>query len=402
MSYLSHLVCTDCGRTHAADALVNICACGGCLFACYDVGRLKSEVTREQISDGPATLWRYAPFLPVEKAENVVSQNEGWTPLHHAERLGRALGLDALWVKNEGVNPTGTFKDRGASVGLSRARELGAAHVVLNSSGNAGVAWSSYAARGGAACSVLLPHDAPAGAVRQCALFGARVFTLDGHWSESGRMVFEAAGAHGWHYVNTMREPYRVEGKKTMGLEICEQLGWKLPDVIFYPTGGGLGVVAIYKAIAELREMGWVEGPDPRLVVTQYKGCAPIVRAFERGEEHVETWGEIDIIPGGLKSPNPAGGLHVLRLIRMTNGSAVALGKEETLLAVEELARHEGILACPEGATTLAGLKRALEDGVVRPDERVVLMNTGSGLRYSDALSAAGVTTLSARDEIPA
>ena len=201
-------------------------------------------------------------------------------------------------MKNEGVNPTGTFKDRGASVGLSRARELGAAHVVLNSSGNAGVAWSSYAARGGAACSVLLPHDAPAGAVRQCALFGARVFTLDGHWSESGRMVFEAAGAHGWHYVNTMREPYRVEGKKTMGLEICEQLGWKLPDVIFYPTGGGLGVVAIYKAIAELREMGWVEGPDPRLVVTQYKGvrapsCAP--SSAERS-----TWR-----PGGRSTSSP-------------------------------------------------------------------------------------------------
>ncbi len=402
MSYLSHLICTDCGRTHGADTLVNVCSCGGCLFACYDMVRIKRDVTREQISAGPPTLWRYAPFLPVGEPENAVTQNEGWTPLHRAERLARALDLDALWVKNEGVNPTGTFKDRGASVALSRVRELGAVHVALNSSGNAGVAWASYTARGGVTCTVLLPSDAPSGAVRQCALFGARTFELRGPWAESGRMVFEAAHAHGWHYVNTMREPYRVEGKRTMGLEICEQLGWRLPDVIFYPTGGGLGVVAIYKAISELREMGWAEGPDPRLVVTQYEGCAPIVRAFERGEEHVEAWVEIDIIPGGLKSPSPAGGVHVLRLIRVTNGAAFAIGKEGAISAVSDLARYDGILACPEVATTLAGLKRALKDGVVRPDERVVLMNTGSGLRYSNALGSLGVTTLSARDEIPA
>jgi len=401
VSYLTHLECAACGRRHPADVLQNTCPCGGSLLARYDLARLGREAARDALAAGPPSLWRYAPLLPADDPEEAVTQREGWTPLLRARGIERALGCEAVFVKNEGANPTGTFKDRGASVAVTRARELGVKEVVLSSSGNAGVAWSAYAARAGVSCAVVLPVDAPLEAKRHCGLFGARLFALRGPWARAGALVREAAGRHGWFNVNTLQEPYRLEGKKTMGFEIAEQMGWRLPDAIVYPTGGGLGPIAIWKAFEELRALGWAEGPDPRLLVTQYAGCAPIVRAWREGRERPEPWGEIDIIPGGLRAPDPPGGAQVLRLLRRTEGAAIAVTKEEALDAAGELAREEGVLACPEGATTLAGLRRALREGLVRPGERVVLMNTGSGQRYASAFPKAVATLLWEEEGIP-
>ena len=383
MSFLTHLECASCGAILSADVPRNTCACGGMLLARYDWTPIRRSVTQETLRVGPASLWRYAPFLPATHSEGAVTLGEGWTPLYRAHNLERALGCNALFIKNEGANPTGTFKDRGASVGITRAVELGIRTVILHSSGNAGAAWATYAARASVRCVTVLPVDAQACTLKQCASMGAHLFVLEGPWRAAGAVVAEAARRHGWFNVNTLKEPYRLEGKKTMGYELCEQLGWALPDVIFYPTGGGLGAIAIWKAFGELREMGWVEGRTPRLLVTQYAGCAPIVKAFAEGKDRCEPWETIDIIPGGLRSPDPPGGAAILRLLRETGGAALAVEKEETIAALAEMARHEGLLACPEGATTLAALRRALREGLVGGHERIVLVNTGSGLKYT-------------------
>ncbi len=383
MTYLDHLECSECRERLPVDVpQSNRCKDGGLLYARYDLDRARAEFSRDDVARGPASLWRYGPLLPLADADRAVTLGEGWTPLHRADRLARAVGCGELRVKNEGVSPTGSFKDRGAAVALSRYRELGVSAVVLNSSGNAGAAFSLYAARAGMRCVSILPADAQPGSVRQCGLAGAGVYALAAdRWHEAGGMVAELARRHGWFDVGTMKEPFRTEGKKTMGYEIAEQLGWEMPDVIVYPAGGGTGAVAIWKGLEELAALGWVEGAPPRMVVTQYEGCAPIVRAFEDGREECEPWGEIDIPPGGLKSPAPPAGRQVLRLMRETGGGGVAVSVDETLEAVAELSALEGIFACPEAATTLAGLKKALRSGLVRRDERVVLVDTGSGLK---------------------
>jgi threonine synthase len=371
------------------------------LRARYDLDRIRREVSPRDIAQGPATLWRYAPLLPVENLQRVLSLGEGFTPLVSARRLARKFGLAELLLKDEGRNPSGTFKDRGAAVAVSRYAELGVKTVAHNSSGNAGGSWSLYAARAGITCVNLLPTDVQPASLQHCRASGQPTFLTE-NWHEAGRLIAEACERNGWHNIRTLREPYRLEGKKTMGLEIAEQRGWKMPDAVFYPMGGGLGAIAIWKAFDELRQLGWVQGKVPRLYVTQYEGCAPAVKAFEEGRAECTPWGRIDIPPGGLKSPNPPGGRAVLKLIREHGGGAIAVATDEALAAIDELAREEGIFACPKSATTLVGLRKAIARRWVAPHERVVLVVTGSGLKSIPTLDQASPRIVTTGEEIHA
>jgi len=400
MTYLTHLESTADGSRHAPDhPHTDIGVPGSLLLARYDLARIGAQVDRDALSAGPASLWRYAPLLPAKDPAAAVTLGEGWTPLLPAPKLGAALGMQSLQVKDEGQNPTGSFKDRGASVALTRYRELGVSTVALNSSGNAGAAWSLYAARAGMRCVSLLPADNQPASRTQCIAAGATSYVVE-DWHAAGALVRAATAANGWLNVNTLLEPYRLEGKKTMGLEIAHQCGWTMPDVVFYPMGGGTGAIAIWKAFEELIALGWASGPMPRMFITQYEGCAPLVKAFEDGRDSAEPWGRIDILPGGLKSPKPPGDRAVLRLLRETRGAALTVSTAEALAAVGELARTEGIFACPEGATTLAGLRKALGRGLVAPGERVVLVNTGSGLKSVPSLPDAALPIVRAAGEI--
>ncbi|HLX29080.1 MAG TPA: threonine synthase [Casimicrobiaceae bacterium] len=393
-SYLSRLECTECGGAFPADFVgAATCHPRGTLLARYDLAAAAREINREEIGTGPSSLWRYASLLPVKDVRHAVSLVEGWTPLVNAARLGDLLGCAVLYIKDEGRNPTGSFKDRGATVGVSRYRELGIDAVILNSSGNAGAAWSVYSARAGMHCVSIVPRDIQPASLSQCALAGAETYVIE-DWHRSGSVVAELAAEHGWLNVGTLKEPYRIEGKKTIGYELAEQLGWKMPDVIFYPLGGGTGAIAIWKAFEELQALGWVHGRVPRLFITQYEGCAPVVRAFQEEAEDCTPWRNINIPPGGLKSPNPPGGKQVLRLIRGTGGGALAVSTAQALDAVARLAREEGVFACPESATTLAGLTMALERGLVSKGESVVLISTGSGLKSVPSLPVPSLKTV--------
>ena len=353
----------------------------------YDLSRIARDVDRDALVRGPSSLWRYADLLPIDEPEHAVTLGEGWTPVLPLPRLGEGLGCPRLWAKDEGRNPSGTFKDRGASVAVTRLRELGISTVVHNSSGNAAGAWALYSARAGLRCVNLLPADVMAASLRQSTLSGADTVLFEGPWREAGAAVAKAVQEHGWFNAGTLKEPHRLEGKKTMGLELAEQFSWRLPDAVVYPTGGGLGIIAIYKAFKELQALGWVDsGPLPRLIVTQYEGCAPIVRAFCAGADHADVWTDLDVPPGGLKSPGPPGDRAVLELLRETGGSAVAVSSQEAIAAAAKTARLEGILPCPEAGTTVAGLAKALERGVVDRDANIVLMLTGSGLKSTSVL----------------
>ena len=398
MTYVTQIESSQ-GRAIPTNAAITSLP-GEILSVRYDLDRMKREVSRDDIMRGPANLWRYAPLLPANPL-TAVSLNEGYTPLLDTPRLARALGLTRLRVKDEGRNPSGTFKDRGATVAISRYVELGVKTVAHNSSGNAGGSWSLYAARAGIKCVNILPTDAQPSSLQHCRASGQPAYLVE-KWHEAGRMVAEACERHGWLNICTLREPYRLEGKKTMGLEIAEQLGWKMPDAIFYPMGGGVGAIAIWKAFDELLKLGWITGKLPRLFVTQYAGCAPVVKAFDEGQAECTTWGKIDIPPGGLKSPNPPGGRAVLALMREHGGAALAVTTDDAMAAVDQLAREEGIFACPESATTLAGVKHALAKGLVRPDETIILVNTGSGLKSIPTFAAARFPTVTSSAEIGA
>ncbi len=403
MSYLSHLQCSTSGTRFAADQPHNnTCPDGGILEARYDLDRLRTEVDRDALGRGPSSLWRYAPLLPAARPHAAATLGEGWTPLLPVPALGRDMGCSNLWVKDEGRNPSGTFKDRGAAVAATRMVELGIDTMIHNSSGNAAAAWALYAARAGIRCVNLLPDDVLPASLLQSSMAGADTYVVDGPWLESGAMVRAAADRHGWFNGGTLKEPYRLEGKKTMGFEVCEQLGWKLPDVLVYPTGGALGAIAMYKAFRELRELGWIDAHHlPRLIVTQYEGCAPIVRAFEEGKDRAEPWRDLDVLPGGLKSTTPPGDRAVLSILRETGGTALAVSTEDSLTAVARMTRAEGIFPCPESATTLVGLDEALKRGVVDRGDTIVLMITGSGLRSIPVMPALDAPRLRAGEMVP-
>jgi threonine synthase len=402
-TYLTHLECNSCGTKMPFDVPQNnTCADGGILEARYDEARIQDEVSRDDIAKGPPSLWRYGPVLPVIDPANIVTLGEGWTPLIHAERLGSELGCSELFVKDEGRNPTGAFKDRGAAMVVSKMKELGIKTFIHNSSGNAAGALSLYAARAGLDCVNIVPDDILPSCQQQVALSGCRAYMMKGPWHESGRLVAANVEKHGWFNAGTLKEPYRLEGKKTMGCEIAEQLGWDFPDVVIYPTGGGLGAIGIFKAFAEFERLGWVDSKrKPRLVAVQYEGCAPIVRAYRDGKDHAEAWLDVQILPGGLKSATPPGDRDVLRIVRETGGTCLTVTGDEALEAAAHLARTEGVFACPESATTLAALKKLLGEGTIDGSERIVAMITGAGIKSVDNFKPVNLPTISSNDLLP-
>jgi threonine synthase len=386
-SALSHLDCPRCGVRHDADRVQGTCACGSPLLARYDLRQAAGQAGPRDIAGRPADLWRYHELLPVREAGRVVTLGEGMTPLLPVPRIGGALGVPDLLMKDEGLLPTGTFKARGAAVGVSRAAELGVAAIAMPTNGNAGAAWSAYAARAGMRSLIVMPVAAPPITRAECAAAGAELYLVSGLIGDAARLVAGAVARRpGYQNVATLTEPYRIEGKKTMGLEIAEQLGWRMPGVIVYPTGGGVGIIGIHKALAELLELGWVSGDLPRLVAVQAEGCAPIVRAFEAGATESEPWPDPKTVAFGLTVPKALGDFLVLQALYATGGTAVAVTDEALLAAQREVARLEGSLICPEGAACFAAVRQLRATGWLSGSDEVVVLNTGTGLIYPQTL----------------
>ncbi len=377
------LVCSWCRESFDAGQLQSVCSkCDSPLLAEYDTSRLSQQLDRKTIGSRPTGIWRWAELLPVEDRALRYSLGEGDTPLLPLHRLGERLGLEELLLKDEGVNPTGTFKARGLAVAVSRAAELGVREFVIPTAGNAGAALAAYAGRAGLKAHVFMPEDAPRINQLEVAAMGADLHLVRGLIDQAGKQAAECSRSNGWFDVSTFKEPYRVEGKKTMGFELSEAMEWELPDVIIYPTGGGTGLVGMWKAFGELRAMGWLHGPSPRFVSVQASGCAPIVRAMKEGAERITPWQDAVTEAHGLRVPRVYADRLVLRVLRESEGMAVEVSEEEIKQAQDDLIRIEGVLACPEGAATLAGLRKLAHQGWIEKSQRVVLYNTGSGLKY--------------------
>lgn len=400
-SFLSHLECSRTGKRYAADEIQHLSAEHAPLLARYDLQALRAQWRPEQLHDRPHTLWRYHELLPVRQAANIVSMGEGMTPLYPLSRLGHTLGIPNLWLKDEAIIPTGTFKARGAAVGISRARELGARHIAMPTNGNAGAAWALYAARAGLQSTIVMPEAAPLITRHETALAGGQLFLIDGLISDAGRVVADGIAENGWYDASTLKEPYRIEGKKTMGLEIAEQFGWRLPEVILYPTGGGVGLIGIYKGLCELQALGWLRGPLPRLVAVQASGCAPIVHAWQQGATESSPWPDATTRAFGINVPKALGDFLVLDAIRATQGCAVAVEDPHLLQMQAQVAALEGNFICPEGAAAVAAAQALREAGWIRERDRVVVLNTGAGIKYPDTVTVQA-PTLSRQQRIPA
>jgi threonine synthase len=383
-SALTHLECGYCGKTYDANQLINLCGqCGKPLLARYDLDQARQTLTRESLTAREPSLWRYEEVLPVQNDWAMLKLGEGWTPLHHARRLGAAIGCTNTYIKDEGLNVTASFKARGLAMAVSRALELGASELAIPSAGNAACAMSAYAAAAGLPAHVYMPADVPSLFQVECRELGAHVNLVNGLINDCGVKVREGVAEHGWFDVSTLREPYRIEGKKTMGYEIAEQLGWMLPDVIIYPTGGGTGLVGMWKAFDEMEQMGLVGPQRPRMVSVQSTGCAPIVRAYEQGVEFAELWQGAKTVADGLRVPAAIGDFLILRAVRASHGVAIAIPDDEMLRYARVMGSNSGIFPAPEGAACLAAQVRLIEQGWIGPNERVVLFNTGSGLKYA-------------------
>jgi threonine synthase len=380
-SALSHLDCPRCTSRYDADQVQGTCSCGSPLLARYDLGQIKSN----DITQRPADLWRYHELLPVRDAARVVSLGEGMTPLLPMPNIGRALGVPGLLMKDESLLPTGTFKARGAAVGVSRAAELGVKAIAMPTNGNAGAAWSVYAARAGLRSLIAMPVAAPRITRAECAAAGAELYLVDGTIADAGRLLSETTRS-GYQNVATLKEPYRIEGKKTMGLEIAEQLGWRMPGVIVYPAGGGVGLIGIHKALRELLELGWVTGDLPRLVAVQPVGCAPIVKAFQEGATESEPWPDPRTVAFGLTVPKALGDFLVLDALYATGGTAAAVTDEELLADQRMVAHLEGALICPEGAACFAAVRQLRKTGWLSETDEVVVLNTGTALIYPETV----------------
>ena len=381
--FLSHLECGLCGKSHDADVLVNMCPdCQRPLLARYDIEQVRRAVAPSELSGRPGTLWRYRELLPVRDGRFIVNLGEGYTPLTRAQRLGAAVGHEQLYIKDEGLNPTDSFKARGLALAVSKAFELGAKALSIPSAGNAAGAMSAYAARAGLEAHVFMPRDVPRPFITECEALGAHVTLIDGVITDCGKAAAEANDGTRFD-VSTLKEPYRLEGKKTMGYEVAEQMGWQLPDVIIYPTGGGTGLVGMWKAFDEMEQLGWIGSERPRMVTVQATGCAPMVRAFEAGDEFAEFWDGAATAADGLRVPAAVGDFLILRALRESNGTAVAVSDAQMIDACNRIGRTEGIFAAPEGGATLAAFERLKADGWIRDGERVVLFNTGSGYKYA-------------------
>jgi len=385
MPNVTHLECSLCARRWAANQAHNLCACGGTLYVRYDLPAVKAAWTPEILRSARTDLWRYLPVLPVQHAASIVSLGEGMTPLIRAHRLGSAIGAQQLWVKDEGLNPTASFKARGMTTAITMARELGIRKIAIPSAGNAASAAAAYAAAGGIEAHIFMPKDVPQANYIECKTLGAHVTLVDGLISDCARIVGERKESEGWFDMSTLKEPYRVEGKKTMGYEVAEQFHWELPDAIFYPTGGGVGLIGMWKAFDELEQLGWIGGKRPKMIAVQAEGCQPIVRAFEQNASHSEFWQNASTAAAGLRVPKPLGDVLILNILRASAGTAIAVSDEEILAGGRELAAREGVFAAPEGAACIPAARKLLANGFLSPTDRIVLYNTGSGLKYLDA-----------------
>jgi threonine synthase len=383
-NFVTHLECSMNGERYEAGKLHGLSKVGRPLLVRYDLEALAKAVTKEMLAERKGGFWKYREFLPVTKTENVVELGEVMTPLISMPRLAKKLdvGTGEIIVKDEGRLPTGSFKARGLALAVAMAKELGLKHLAMPTNGNAGAAMAAYASHSGLRTTIFCPDDTPEVNVSEIELQGATVYRVNGLINDCGKIVGDGKGTAGWFDVSTLKEPYRIEGKKTMGLEIAEQMGWKLPDAIFYPTGGGTGLIGMWKAFEELEAMGWISSKRPRMIAVQATGCAPIVKAFEDGVEHAPVWQNAHTAAAGIRVPIAVGDFLILRAVRDSGGFAIAVTDEAIFAARDEVAREEGLLLCPEGAATFAAYKEALANGQVTASDKVVLYNCATGLKY--------------------
>ena len=403
-SFVTHLECARCGSRADHTKEAHLCgACGGPLLVRYDLERLKGSVPRNVLYGRQHSLWRYRELLPLDDIEDAVSLGEGNTPLYELPVLGSKLGLHRLMVKDEGLLPTGTFKARGAAVGVSRAGELGVSTIALPTAGNAGAAWAAYGARAGLGVVVVMPADTPEVIQRETAAYGARTYVVDGSIADAGAIVKRAVAEYGWYDASTLKEPYRIEGKKTMGFELAEQLGWHLPDVIIYPTGGGVGLIGMWKAFDELRAVGWLADSEkrPRFIAVQAAGCAPIVKAFHEDKDESEAWPDPKTVAAGLRVPKALGDFLALRILRESSGAALDVSDERILEMMRVIGVTEGLLACPEGAAAFEAAYQLRQAGMIHEHEDVVVFNTGAGMKYVEHLQGEPPRHLAKGDLMP-
>ncbi|MDR1460257.1 MAG: threonine synthase [Campylobacteraceae bacterium] len=397
--YVTHLECPKCQSRFNHRKLAQLCEkCSSPLLVRYDIKKIKLEFSKEKLLSRPYNLWRYKELLPIIQPKNIVSLGEVITPLIKLDNLGNKLGFKNLFLKDEGMNPGGSFKSRGAAVGISKAKELGVKSFAMPTNGNAGAAWAIYAAKAGIGANIVMPKDAPLITRNECAISGAKLYLVDGLISDAGKIVAKAVKKYKIMDASTLKEPYRIEGKKSMGLEIVEQFGWKIPDVILYPTGGGVGLIGIYKALLELQELDIIK-KLPRLVAVQAKDCAPIVKAYDNNQKESVFWENAKTIAFGITVPKALGDFLALEAIYETKGTAVAINDEDILEYQMLLAKNEGLFICPEGAAVVAAAYRLLKNGWIKPNEKIVLLNTGSGLKYPDTVKI-NPPILSVNDEI--
>jgi threonine synthase len=385
---VTHLECAACRARHEARRLLNLCErCGKPLLVRYDLRSAGRTLTKESLRSRDASLWRYREVLPVEDQENIVTLGEGWTPLLRVPRLASRLGIRDLRIKDESQNPTQSFKARGMTAAVSMAKELGAEKLAVPSAGNAAGALAAYASRGGLEAHIFMPADTPRANIVECEMTGAKVTLLQGLITDCGAEVARRKEGERWFDVSTLKEPYRVEGKKTLGYELAEQLGWKLPDIVIYPTGGGTGLIGMWKAFDEMEAMGWIDSKRPRMISVQAAGCAPIVRAFREGKRFADEFPNAFTTASGLRVPKAIGDFMILDAIRASGGTAVAVSDEELLEAAREIGAEEGLFVAPEGAACLPALRRLIDEGSVTEDDQVVLFNTGAGVKYLESFS---------------
>ena len=386
VTFAQEICCPRCLNRFPLSQLVNLCSCGSPLLVRYDLKTASAALAKSSLRDRAPTLWRYREILPLQDDANLISLGEGFTPLLEAKTLARQVGVQRLWIKDEAQNPTGSFKDRGLSLAVSRAKELRVKKAAIPSAGNAGGSLSAYAARAGIEAYVFMPKDTPSANQIEARQYGAHLTLVDGLIDDCGRLIAERKAEEGWFDVSTLKEPYRVEGKKTMGYEIAEQLNWTLPDVIIYPTGGGTGLIGMWKAFQEMEQLGWIGSKRPRMVSVQAAGCAPIVKAFIEGKETAELWPQAKTVASGLRVPQAVADFLMLRALRESNGTALSVSDDEMLAEIPRVGRAEGIFFCPEGAACVAALRRLTQQRWIKTTDEVVIFNTASGLKYLDVI----------------
>jgi len=383
---VTKIVCSKCNAEYDINSILTLCRCGAPLLVDYDYKKASSILARNGLEKRPRTMWRYREVLPVQDENNIVTLGEGGTPLLPSKSIGQSLGLKNLYFKDESVNPTGSFKARGLGMAVSRAKELGIGKVIIPTAGNAGSAVAAYAARAGIECMIVMPDDVPAPFLVDCVYHGARIEQVAGSIKDCGVLAAELSQKEGWFSMATLKEPYRIEGKKTMGYELAEQFDYNLPDAVIYPTGGGTGLIGMWKAFDEMEKLGWINNRRPKMIAVQAKGCAPIPKAFNDGQDHADEWENPQTLAAGLRVPSAVGDFLILRAIRESDGTAMAVSDTEIIENTKELGSREGVFAAPEGGASLACLKHLISDGFVKPDERIVVFITGSGYKYLDVL----------------